>query len=120
MEEWKAYEQSVQSLMGCLRQHSAFDVIDGDSLKSFMQENLVMNYSNIELNRILIQQQQHQVDPHEDGNNFNSAFSSNQALGGNANGQNNARQNHQRGRSSNNNFGASSANNGIGNASGSG
>ena len=40
--------------MGCLRQHSAFDVIDGDSLKSFMQENLVMNYSNIELNRILI------------------------------------------------------------------
>jgi len=58
VEEWKAYEQSVQSLMGCLRQHSAFDVIDGDCLKSFMQENLVMNYSNIELNRVLIQQQQ--------------------------------------------------------------
>jgi len=44
--------------MGCLRQHSAFDVIDGDSLKGFMSENLVMNYSNIELNRVLMQQQQ--------------------------------------------------------------
>jgi len=40
--------------MGCLRQHSAFDVIDGDTLKGYMSENLVMNYSNIELNRVLM------------------------------------------------------------------
>ena len=64
VEEWKAYEGSVQNLMGCLRQHSAFDVIDGDNLKGFMSENLVMNYSNIELNRVLMQQQQYE---NEDG-----------------------------------------------------
>lgn len=41
--------------MNCLKDHSAFDVIDGDQLKGFMSENLVMNYSNIELNRVLAQ-----------------------------------------------------------------
>ena len=76
VEEWKAYEGSVQNLMGCLRQHSAFDVIDGDSLKGFMSENLVMNYSNIELNRVLMQQQ-NQVDSEDgsgnSGNNYGYA-----------------------------------------------
>ena len=56
MDEWKSYETSVKDLMKCLRDHSAFDVIDGDQLKGFMSENLVMNYSNIELNRVLFQQ----------------------------------------------------------------
>ena len=66
----------MQNLMGCLRQHSAFDVIDGDSLKGFMSENLVMNYSNIELNRVLMQQQ-NQVDSEDgsgnSGNNYGYA-----------------------------------------------
>jgi len=47
----------MTNLMGCLKDHSAFDVIDGDQLKGFMSENLVMNYSNVELNRVLFQQQ---------------------------------------------------------------
>ena len=48
--------------MGCLKDHSAFDVIDGDQLKGFMSENLVMNYSNIELNRVLAHQRGEQND----------------------------------------------------------
>ena len=73
MEEWTAYEQSVQQLMGCLRQHSAFDVIDGDTLKGFMSENLVMNYSNIELNRVLMQKPMN-YDNDGDGMNNNNNF----------------------------------------------
>jgi len=41
--------------MESLNDHSEFDVIDGPTLKTFMAENLVMNYSNIELTRVLIQ-----------------------------------------------------------------
>ena len=39
--------------MGSLKDHSEFEVIDGNTLKGFMAEHLVMNYSNIELQRIL-------------------------------------------------------------------
>ena len=59
--------------MGCLRQHSAFDVIDGDTLKGFMSENLVMNYSNIELNRVLMQKPMN-YDNDGDGMNNNNNF----------------------------------------------
>jgi hypothetical protein len=44
--------------MSCLKSHSEFDVIDGNVLKGFMAENLVMNYSNIELHRVILQQKQ--------------------------------------------------------------
>jgi hypothetical protein len=39
--------------MGSLKDHSEFEVIDGNALKGFMAEHLVMNYSNVELQRIL-------------------------------------------------------------------
>jgi len=51
-EDWKDYESLIDNLMGCLKDHSEFDVIDGNHLKAWMAENLVMNYSNIELHRI--------------------------------------------------------------------
>lgn len=53
-EEWKEYEKSVHGLMSCLKSHNEFDVIDGNVLKSFLAENLVMNYSNIELHRVIL------------------------------------------------------------------
>ncbi len=40
--------------MGCLKDHSEFDVIESSQLKSFMAENFVMNFSNIDLNKIQI------------------------------------------------------------------
>jgi hypothetical protein len=49
--------------MGCLKSHNEFDVIDGNQLKSFLAENLVMNYSNIELHRVILQQKQGQQAP---------------------------------------------------------
>ena len=39
-----------------LKGYSEFDVIDGSSLKNFLAENLVMNYSNIEIHKLLFQQ----------------------------------------------------------------
>lgn len=42
--------------MMSLKDYSEFEVIDGNILKNFMAENFVMNYSNIELQRILFQQ----------------------------------------------------------------
>lgn len=35
--------------MGSLKDHSEFEIMDGMTLKNFMAENLVMNYSNIEM-----------------------------------------------------------------------
>lgn len=55
-EDWEGFEGGVTSLMSCLKSHSEFDVIDGNQLKSFMAENLVMNYSNIELQRVTLSQ----------------------------------------------------------------
>lgn len=53
-EEWKDYEKNVSGLMSHLKSHNEFDVIDGNVLKSFLAENLVMNYSNIELHRVIL------------------------------------------------------------------
>ena len=38
-----------------LKGYSEFDIIDGVTLKNFLAENLVMNYSNIEIHKILFQ-----------------------------------------------------------------
>lgn len=38
-----------------LKGYSEFDIIDGITLKNFLAENLVMNYSNIEIHKILFQ-----------------------------------------------------------------
>lgn len=51
-EDWQQHEQTVQDLMACLRDHSEFDVCDKGFLKSFMTENFVMNFSNIDYNKI--------------------------------------------------------------------
>jgi hypothetical protein len=40
--------------MGCLKDHSEFDVIENQQLKGFLAENFVMNFSNIDLNKITI------------------------------------------------------------------
>jgi predicted O-linked N-acetylglucosamine transferase (SPINDLY family) len=47
-ESWYDYEKTVQNLMTSLKDHSELEVIDGTTLKTFMAENMVMNYSNIE------------------------------------------------------------------------
>lgn len=46
--------------MGCLNEHSEFDVIESQQLKGFMAENFVMNFSNIDLNKIAIHKKQEQ------------------------------------------------------------
>jgi len=50
--------------MGCLKNHSELDVIEGLQLKSYMAENFVMNYSNIELHRVVMHQNQQRVQGH--------------------------------------------------------
>lgn len=40
-------------MMNSLKDHSEFEVIDGNTLKNFMAESLVMNYSNIEIQKVL-------------------------------------------------------------------
>lgn len=55
-QDWNEYEKGVDNLVGSLKSHSEFDIIDGSVLKNFMAENLVMNYSNIEIHKILFQQ----------------------------------------------------------------
>ena len=51
-EDWSEHEKAVQDLVGCLKDHSQFDVCDKPFLKSFMTENFVMNFSNIDLSKI--------------------------------------------------------------------
>lgn len=60
-EDWNDYERTVKNLMGCLKNHSELDVIEGIQLKSYMAENFVMNYSNIELHRVVMHQNQQKV-----------------------------------------------------------
>ena len=36
-----------------LKGYSEFDIADGSSLKNYMAESIVMNYSNIELQKLL-------------------------------------------------------------------
>ena len=38
-----------------LNGYSEFDIIDGLTLKNFLAENLVMNYSNVDLHKLLYQ-----------------------------------------------------------------
>jgi len=51
--DWNNYEQNINDLLESLKDHSEFEYIDGCLLKQFMAERLVLNYSNIELQRIL-------------------------------------------------------------------
>jgi hypothetical protein len=60
-EDWKDYEGTISNLMSCLKNHSEFDVIESAQLRSFMAENFVMNYSNIELHRVMLQQKQNDL-----------------------------------------------------------
>jgi hypothetical protein len=41
--------------MTSLKDHSEFEVIDGTVFKNFLGESLVMNYSNLELQKIIFQ-----------------------------------------------------------------
>jgi hypothetical protein len=55
-DDWMAYEGSISTLLDSLKEHSEFESIDGNLLKQFMAERVVLNYSNIELQRVLFQQ----------------------------------------------------------------
>lgn len=52
-QDWNEYERGVDSLVDGLKGYSEFDIIDGLTLKNFLAENLVMNYSNIEIHKLL-------------------------------------------------------------------
>lgn len=55
-QDWYEHEKGVDSLVDSLKSYSEFDIIDGPTLKNFLAENLVMNYSNIEIHKMLFQQ----------------------------------------------------------------
>ena len=38
-----------------MKGYSEFDIIEGATLKNYLAENLVMNYSNIEIHKLLFQ-----------------------------------------------------------------
>jgi hypothetical protein len=48
-----SFENSMGILMDSLKEHSEFESIDGILLKQFLAERLVLNYSNVELQRVL-------------------------------------------------------------------
>ena len=52
-QDWNEYETGVDHLIDSLESYSEFDIIDGSTMKNFLAENLVMNYSNIEIHKIL-------------------------------------------------------------------
>ena len=54
-QDWNEYERGVDNLVDGLKGYSEFDIIDGLTLKNFLAENLVMNYSNIEIHKLLYQ-----------------------------------------------------------------
>mmetsp|Transcript_26368 Transcript_26368/g.40242 ORF Transcript_26368/g.40242 Transcript_26368/m.40242 type:complete len:83 (+) Transcript_26368:1323-1571(+) len=39
-----------------LKGYSEFDIIEGNQLKNYLAESIVMNYSNIEIHKLLYQQ----------------------------------------------------------------
>lgn len=52
-QDWIEFENGVDGLVDSLKSYSEFDIIDGNTLKNYLAENLVMNYSNIEIHKIL-------------------------------------------------------------------
>lgn len=52
-QDWYDYEKNLELLLTSLKDHSEFEIIDGQNLKGFMAENLVMNYNNIEYQKQL-------------------------------------------------------------------
>lgn len=52
-QDWNEFEKGIDNMVDGLKGYSEFDIIDGITLKNFLAENLVMNYSNIEINKIL-------------------------------------------------------------------
>ena len=55
-QDWQEFETGVDSLVDSLKSYSEFDIVDGATMKNFLAENIVMNYSNIEIHKILFQQ----------------------------------------------------------------
>ena len=54
-QDWNEFEKGIDNMVDGLKGYSEFDIIDGITLKNFLAENLVMNYSNIETHKILFQ-----------------------------------------------------------------
>ena len=44
-QDWGEFEKGVDTMVDGLKGYSEFDIIDGPTLKNFLAENLVMNYS---------------------------------------------------------------------------
>jgi hypothetical protein len=42
-------------MVDSMKGYSEFDIIEGATLKNYLAENLVMNYSNIEIHKLLFQ-----------------------------------------------------------------
>lgn len=54
-QDWGEFERGVDSMVDGLKGYSEMEIIEGNTLKNFMAENLVMNYSNIEIHKLLFQ-----------------------------------------------------------------
>jgi len=52
-QDWNEFEKGIDNMVDGLKGYSEFDIIDGVTLKNFLAENLVMNYSNVETHKIL-------------------------------------------------------------------
>jgi hypothetical protein len=55
-QDWNDFERGVDDMVEGLKGYSDFDVVDGASMKNFLAESIVMNYSNIEIHKLLYQQ----------------------------------------------------------------
>ena len=47
------YATVIANLQYQSEEDTEFDIIDGPTMKNFLAENLVMNYSNIEIHKLL-------------------------------------------------------------------
>jgi hypothetical protein len=121
-QDWNEFEKGIDNMVDGLKGYSEFDIIDGITLKNFLAENLVMNYSNIETHKILFQQinladkNQNRLGSgsggqgqsgHSDGNAFGSTGSNNRGRGA-ANSSDSHRDRNRGGRTQSNNRGTQS------------
>ena len=52
-QDWNDYETGVGRMIDGLKGYSDFDIIDSNQLKNLLAESVVMNYSNIEIHKLL-------------------------------------------------------------------
>lgn len=52
-QDWTNFERGIEQMMEGLKDHSDFDIAEGDRLKNYLAESVVMNYSNVEIHKLL-------------------------------------------------------------------